>query len=304
MANRYQRLGLHHLRYFAAVAEVGSFRRAAANLRIAQPALSRAVQQLETDLGCALLSRTRAGVGVTTDGQRVLERAGAILEAFDRLGDGIGNTEASTVRIGHVLPEYLRAGQLATAMREFRNAHPGIELEVVPMLHRRMLAALSKSQLDVGFAWLPLEDVPPELHLDVVLMDEPVVALAAAHRHRERRSIRLSELKNEPVILFPRRAMPERYDEIVTMLDRAKGGHRITAGPPNLRDVLAAVSRGEGFSIVPRIAAEAHRALGIVLKSIDGVGARWNLAMLAPARPRSTAAGNVVAALREQLRVG
>jgi DNA-binding transcriptional LysR family regulator len=74
---------LRHLRYFVAVAEVLSFTKAAARLRVAQPALSRQVADLEDELGVDLLSRTSHGVRLTEEGKLFLAEARAVLNTVD-----------------------------------------------------------------------------------------------------------------------------------------------------------------------------------------------------------------------------
>lgn len=270
---------LHHLRYVVAVAELGSFRRASDRLHVAQPSLTRAVQQLEAELGCALLLRSPRGVAPTQEGDLVVERARRILESVGSLGVGLGSAK-ERLRVAHVMPEYLRVGALSTRLRALRAKHPGLEIETTPLLHRRLLEELVAGRMDVGFGWLPLEDVPRGLVVESIMTDEPVVALPPAHRRAAAGRIRLKDLGRDRFLLFPRRAMPERYDEIAAMLARAGIAPKIETHRPNLGAVLAAVSAGDGVSIVPRVAVRAHAKTPVALAEIEGVSARWHLAIV------------------------
>jgi DNA-binding transcriptional LysR family regulator len=278
---------LHHLRYFVAVADALSYRRAAEVLHVTQPALTRAVQQLEAELGVALLARSRVQVSLTKAGTKALTRARAILDKVERLGQGLGGEAAETLRVGHVLPEYFQAGPLLPRLRAFLARHPGASLDVRPLLHRAMLRELIAGRLDAGFAWLPIEGVPRELRVDVVLLDEPLVALPPGHRRASADAIALRVLRGERFVLFPRAAMPERYDEIVTMVERAGFTPNVVQETPSLRRVLEAVGQGAGVSVVPRIAATLHRMNGFTLHPIEGVQARWSLALIAQRAPES-----------------
>src|SRR5437870_3522103 len=80
---------LRSLGYFVRIAELGSITRAAAHLRLAQPALTRHVQRLEEELGVALFTRANRGVRLTEAGQKLLESAERILRDVERTGDGI-----------------------------------------------------------------------------------------------------------------------------------------------------------------------------------------------------------------------
>lgn len=287
---------LHHLRYFAAVAEQLSFRRAADQLRVAQPAISRAVQQLEAELGVALLERTRSHVKVTQAGTVVLERARKVLDDVSRLAQGLSTEKSVNVKIGHVLPEYFKVGPLAARLRTFRTENPGFEIETVAMLPRKLLTDLARGQVDVGLVWLPLDDIPAQLQADIVLTDEPVVALSGKHPLASRATVKLKDLSRDKVIMFPRSSMPERYDEIAGMLARARVD-QVVAGPPNLMKVLAQVAQGAGFAVVPRLAASVHESLGFVLRPLEGVAAPWNLALLRPRQVKQPTVARLAAAL-------
>ena len=287
---------LHHLRYFAAVAEQLSFRKAADLLRVAQPAVSRAVQQLEAELGAALLERSRSHVKVTPAGVVVLERARKVLDDVGRLAEGLTTEKNINLRVGHVLPEYFKVGALATRLRTFRSENPAIDVETVPMLPRKILADLVKGQIDLGLVWLPLDDIPAEVCADIVLSDEPVVAVSAKHPLASKSTVRLRELSKEKAIVFPRASMPERFDEMASMLRRA-GVDQIVTGPPNLMKVLAEVAAGAGFAIVPRLAASVHERLGFALCSLDGVAAPWSLAVLRLRTPKQQVINRVAKAL-------
>src|SRR4029079_13639663 len=96
---------LRHLRYFVAIAEEGSFTRAAERLWVAQPGLSTQVRRLESELGVRLLERHSRGVDLTGAGELFLERARAVLAAADvalSTGRDLGEGLVGSVRVGIV----------------------------------------------------------------------------------------------------------------------------------------------------------------------------------------------------------
>src|SRR4029079_9228190 len=98
---------LRHLRYFQAVAEDLSFSRAARRLRVAQPALSRAVKQLETDLGATVLERTRHHVRLTPAGSVLLRETALLLQHFEESLQRVRRTaagEEGELRLGYIGP--------------------------------------------------------------------------------------------------------------------------------------------------------------------------------------------------------
>lgn len=257
---------------------LGTYRAAAETLRVAQPALTRAVKQLENELGALLLTRGRAGVALTREGRVVLRRAQTILGAFERLGEGLG-APRQVLHVSHVLPEYFAAGPLHARLRDFRAQHPELELVLRGRLPERMLADIARGKLDLGFAWLPIEAAPEGVLIEPVMRDEPMVALPPAHPLARKARLTPRELSGQTVVLFPRRAMPERFDDIVGMLQRGGARVEIRELRANLREVLVAVAAGSGVSIVPRVAAEAHADVGAVVRPL-GVSSPWMLAMV------------------------
>ncbi|MVO88698.1 LysR family transcriptional regulator [Streptomyces sp. p1417] len=120
---------LRTLRYFVAVAEELHFGRAASRLHMSQPPLSRAVKQLETELGAVLLDRTSAGVALTAAGTVLLDEARALLDRAERARERVaGAAGASTVTVGFLGDATDPAAiRLADA---YRRRHPHVEVRV------------------------------------------------------------------------------------------------------------------------------------------------------------------------------
>src|SRR5688572_21213507 len=96
---------LRHLRYFVGVAEASNFRKAAQTLRVAQPALSRQIRQLEGELGVVLFERSHRGVRITEAGQAFLAEARALLEhseAAVRVAQATGMGKSGSLSVGYV----------------------------------------------------------------------------------------------------------------------------------------------------------------------------------------------------------
>ncbi|TCO53588.1 LysR family transcriptional regulator [Actinocrispum wychmicini] len=120
---------LRTLRYFVAVAEELHFGRAAARLHMSQPPLSRAIKQLETDVGAALLYRSAAGVTLTPAGAALLEEARTLLDHADRVRVRVAAAAgAATITVGILADSADR--DVTRLAAEFRRQHPGIEVHV------------------------------------------------------------------------------------------------------------------------------------------------------------------------------
>lgn len=218
---------LRQLAYFREVARRLHFRRAAEALAIAQPALSRAVAQLETDLGARLLNRTRRGVELTPAGQLLLERSEPLLRGLAALpGDlrALAGGQVGTVRVGFT--GLAMATVLPGILRVFHAAHPGIRLELTEMPTSAQLAALQAGDLACGFFH---PDAPsPGLETRVLLRERNGILLSAADALARRRTLRLRELADTPFVLFPRQHNPGFYDRILAAFAEAGVSPKIT----------------------------------------------------------------------------
>src|SRR4029077_11256282 len=142
---------LAQIRSFLTVVEEGSLHRAAARLRISQPALSRQMQTLEHELGGRLLERMATGVSPTAGGQALAKRMGAVLGSYDlALGDTRRALRGETdqVRIAYlvsVTQQYLNG-----ALRKVRRSHPETVFKLVNLTPGEQIVALRAGEIDIG----------------------------------------------------------------------------------------------------------------------------------------------------------
>src|SRR6476660_7686275 len=148
------RMELRHLRYFVAVGEEQHFGRAAARLHVAQPPLSRQIQDLESEMGFLLFDRLPRGVRLSAAGKVFLSDARRILEDVDqaeRRAERIAHGKAGTLRIG-IATALSWHGMVVDSFREFRRRQPDVELVVHHLLSVHQVDALLSGRLDAGFA--------------------------------------------------------------------------------------------------------------------------------------------------------
>ncbi|MSU22755.1 MAG: LysR family transcriptional regulator [Opitutus sp.] len=206
---------LRHLVYFREVARQLHFRRAAETLAIAQPALSRAVAQLETALDADLLNRTRRGVEVTPAGRLLLERIEPLLRGLAALPAELQALAGG--QIGHVRVAFTglaMATVLPRILREFHRGHPGIRVELSESPTSVQVPALQSGDLACGFFH---PDAPtPGIRTRLLLRERNGVLLPTAHALAQRAALRLSDLAATPFVLFPRTHNPGFYDRILS----------------------------------------------------------------------------------------
>ncbi len=217
---------LRHLIYFREVARQLHFRKAAVALAMAQPALSRAIAQLETALDADLLNRTRRGVEITPAGRLLLERIEPVLRALAAIpGDlqALAGGQVGQVRVAFT--GLAMATVLPRILREFHQRHPGIRLELTEMPTSAQLGALQSEDIACGFFH---PDAPtPGLQTRLLLRERNGVLLPATHALATREGLRLRDLAATPFVMFPRVHNPGFYDRILVAFATAGVSPRI-----------------------------------------------------------------------------
>ena len=203
---------IEQLEYVAAVARLGSFRRAAEALHISQPALSESVRGLERELGVDVLERGRHGARVSTSGRDLLPRILTVLDSVDRLRQAAAGQHHSArlVRIGTV--NAATVPLVAPAIREFREANGGTQVEVVGAQQADIHRALLEGRFDLGLVnYLAGDDTPPELETTTLLRGHPVVCMRADSPLAARDAVRPADLRSQPLIVMRSGYVMHRY---------------------------------------------------------------------------------------------
>src|SRR6266851_6071630 len=146
---------LRHLRYFLAVGEEKHYGRAAQRLRVAQPALSRQIQDLEEEIGFKLFDRLSRGVKISAAGKLFLEDARRILQQVDeatRRAKRVASGQSGTLRVGFV-ESISWHGVVPDSFRQFRERQPEAELQLTPLSSLEQIEAVGAGRLDAGFVF-------------------------------------------------------------------------------------------------------------------------------------------------------
>jgi DNA-binding transcriptional LysR family regulator len=209
---------LRHVRYFLAVAEYLNFSKAAAQLHIAQPPLSRQIKQLEEDLGVALFVRNKRRVELTKAGRVFLDearklvvQAGHATEAARHAQKG----ESGIVRIG--IASGL-GGVVGRVVAEHCKRFPATNIECKDIFSSVQNEALHKAEVDVGFLRPPVDHI--DLDCELLFEEEFVVILPRTHRLAKRKFVRLKDVSDEPLIIFDRSFSRGLYDKILGLYSR------------------------------------------------------------------------------------
>lgn len=213
---------LRHLRYFVAIAEEESFRRAAAKLHVSQSPLSRQMQQLREELGVDLFTPSGRGVTLTLAGRAFLERAKGILAAADEAVHEA--REAMEGRVGRIAigfePGAGYFGCLSTIVAELRQRQPRVQVKLVPMISTEQWEALRMGHIALAYG----NELPDDPTLRSVELSRTRIGirLPSEHRLAKKTKLRVADLAEEPILMGPRRLRPRLYDDIVAAV-RARG---------------------------------------------------------------------------------
>ncbi|MEV6151039.1 LysR substrate-binding domain-containing protein [Nonomuraea sp. NPDC052129] len=193
-------MDLRTLRYFVAVAEELHFGRAAVRLHMTQPPLSRAIKQLETDLGAVLLHRSPTGVSLTPAGAALYDEARTLLEQADQARTRVAAAAGpATITIGTLADSAEQAGtQLAAA---FRQRHPGLNVRIREADFTDPTTGLRSGLVDVALTRAPFDETGISTH---VLRSDPVgVVLRADDPLAGRDRLRLNDLADRRWFQLP-----------------------------------------------------------------------------------------------------
>jgi DNA-binding transcriptional LysR family regulator len=250
-------IDLRQLRYFQAVAEELHFGRAAARLAIAQPALSRQIQQLEAELGTPLLRRTQRRVELLPAGALLLERSRALQQDMARaLSD---TRRAGAGEFGRLAVGFIHSssyGLLPSIVGRFRQLYPGIELELHEMPITVQHTALVRGTIDVGL--LRVQPGPADLEVLPILPDAFVLALPARHPLAARKRLRLKSVAGEPFVMFSQEGAPLFHGRIQRMCEQAGIEPQVAQHATQIHTVVGLVGAGLGVAIVPGSARNLH----------------------------------------------
>lgn len=243
---------LRHLRYFVAVAELGSISRAAQKLFIAQPPLSAQIRQLEEEVGTALLVRLPRGVALTAAGESFLVDARAILLRAQQAGPRARERQASSsevVRLG-LMPSTTQS-LLPGLVQRAQQAELPMRLEVREISpSSTQLQALRNEEIDVGFIRLGVEETPVEAQ--AVIDDPYCLAVPLGHAlAREKGPLELSLASHETFVSFSRHHQSDYFDQTSALCVEAGFRPDIRHEAGQFAGVLAMVACGLGVAIVP-----------------------------------------------------
>jgi DNA-binding transcriptional LysR family regulator len=248
-----RRMELRHLRYFRAVASTLNFSRAAEQLHVAQPALSRQIRNLEEELGARLFDRDRVHVQLTDAGRTLVAHADKILADVDIAVNSVQDTRRGTGGQLMICNDWRLSIQLIPAtIAEFHARYPGIEVALIELHLHEQIAALRGGRAHVCF--VPFAAIPTrgDFASMPILKAGLRVAVGRSHPLAHRQSVRLAEFRNDTFIRINGR-LTQEYNTYVVQACRLAGFSPIfvTRKASTPETLLTIAGAGAGVALLP-----------------------------------------------------
>lgn len=251
---------LRQLEYVVAVARHGHVTRAAEELRVAQSALSRQIQQVERELGVALFERSRRRLALTAAGEAFVARAERLLADVRGLREEMreyAGLRRGRVAVG-VLPSVAEA-RLPALIARYHTLYPGVEVVLRDENTMALLALLDSGQLDLAVVQqiadlYPAGRMPPGVRVEPLFTEDLVLIAPPDHPFAGQATLPLRALHEEPFIAFK----PGSGVRHTLLRAGAAAGvtPRVAFESSEVGSVRALVAAGLGVAVVPRSAAE------------------------------------------------
>lgn len=293
---------LRHLRYFQAVAREEHFGRAARNIRIAQPALTRQIRDLEQELGVSLFERLPRGVRLSTAGRNFLQETDAILTQVAKATE-----RARQFALGHVGSVRIGFSEIASRNRAiaarilaFRLEEPGIELNLLPMGSQAQIEALRRGALDIAIVYDVHHSEDDLAQFDVADLgaSDIVLALYPGHPLAQRSHIHMRDLAGEQFLFGIRKAAPLYHDKLMQACLTHGVSPNIIQETATHTILLSLVAVGMGIGFTEY--SEDGSSPNVVLRHVDDLDLSFRLHLLWRRSDTSLAVERFVAAIRQE----
>jgi DNA-binding transcriptional LysR family regulator len=245
---------LRHLRYFLAVGEALNFTKAAARLRVAQPALSRQIQNLEDEIGVDLLRRSSRGVTLTAEGKLFLEEVRELLKQTDESVErvrALARGQYGELHIGYaavpateILPRTLAA---------FQKAAPRVKVLLHNLSSDELIAGLRSGTLELAIMVEPTGEQTAGIEYELLRTYPLGVAMSAAHPFAWLKSIPLEKLAAEPLVGLNRKDYSEHYRFLDRIFAPIHVKPRIAVECDSVSSLITEVEAGRGVSLATPI---------------------------------------------------
>jgi len=264
-------MNLGHLRTFVAIVDAGGVHRAAARLNLSQPAVSRQIHALESDLGVPLFDRIGRRVQLTSEGEDLLRRTRRLLaeaESLSERADALKKGETGILRVGGT-PQVIES-TLADFLNRFRELYPGVEVQLVEEGGNNLPGLLERGH--ILLAIMAVDDERFEYRL--LFPAYGVAVVSKSHKLARRRTLDVAELADEPLLLLRGGFASRDWFEAACSVAHFRPRVLLETAAPHTAIALAA--SGYGIALVPSTVQIPHgRVRAIALVQRGAAVGRW-----------------------------
>ena len=286
-------LAIRHLRYFLAVAEAGSFSRAADRLGISQPSVSQQMRDLETGLRVSLFQRRGKRILLTPSGLIFQQHARAVLRQLETFLQDLnhGSEELrGSLHIG-VIP-VLNVPLVPELLGLFAAAHPGVSLVVEEISSTEIETALEEGRMDVGLGFLTRHS--PNLRYEPLCGEEFALVVPEDHPWAKRRVADFSKLHQERLVQLPDSFVMRRMTDEICRKHQVRP--RTVAEINSIETLLRALGPLQAATLMPKIALRGRDGLKVKAVRLRGTGLDVEIGLL---RLKGSAGNTAVAAFTD-----
>ncbi|RAS65353.1 DNA-binding transcriptional LysR family regulator [Vibrio diazotrophicus] len=242
---------LRHLKYFLAVAETQNIRLAAQRVHVTQPAISRKIKELETELGVQLFDRLPKGLRLNRAGKIYQKQLGAVIRQIDDANEHVRqftHTEYGSLALG-AHDFVLWEGQINQCINQFRHDNHHVELEVYSDTPMVLLKRLELDQIDGAFLY-HFSDLPSDYSVHPIAQDKLVLAYPSNWGKTFSPKTNIEELNLLPSVRLPRSVDPYYYDWQEILFNEIGWSPEVTQWAHGESTMLGLVAAGNGVAIV------------------------------------------------------
>lgn len=243
------RLDIRHLEYFSEVAEHLSFTKASQSLHVTQPSISKAIKNLEDELGVPLFYRSSKQLELTDAGKAVLINAKKVLEAFNNLTlelTDMMELKTGEIRIG--IPPIVGAAFFSKLIGQFKETYPEVKITLTEVGTKKIKQGVENGSLDIGLiCTFPTQNSPFEI---IKALKDPLM-LIVHHDHplAKKEKVHFSDLEYEPFILY--RKDFSLYDKIIEECGKHQFQPNIVCESSQKDFILGMVEGKLGVALLP-----------------------------------------------------
>lgn len=259
--------------YFLEVVKEGNFTKAANNLYISQPALSKNVKSLETEMGTQLIERNSKSFKLTYEGEIFYKNAKESMDIIQQELNNLQDTFNSCKRIITLgLPPVIGSVYFTSVIASFKSKNPHIDIKIVEEGSNHIKSSVEEERIDIGVVIFPIED--ENLITFPITNGNVKLVVGKNHRLSNLESIDAKELKEEKFITFNEKFM--MYNKTIKICKEAGFEPDIILKTSQWDYIMEMVALEQGISIMPEPIVQRFKNDDIKLISIENSNINWN----------------------------